>query len=243
MTDLKKIQEATAPKFPKLKHLRNEQITNKIYTILLMAGITANMDAANKKYLCKYIGDNFEWATAEELELAFQFWCKGILDTKIEHYNTFSVAFIEGVMQSYKRYRGQLRAEQHQPYTEDYGLEPSEDEKTQLQIKDFQIAYDRYLNKKEFWDFGSVKFNFLKAKGVMEFGEEDLKVLQQQVEQLWVHEQKKKGQSEGLTFHMVAFNKHKEQAIKNFKELIMISWWFNSINLNNLELTETLLNL
>lgn len=241
MTDLKKIQEATGSKFPRMKYLKNEQIRNKVMDVVFMCGITAALDQDTMKKLCNYIRDNFEAFTASEFELAFQFWCKKVLDYRGEPFNVFSIAFIEGVMQSYKRYRGQLRAEQHQPYFEDYGPGPSEDEKTQLHVKDFQLAYDRYLNKKEFWDFGSVKFNFLKSKGVMEFGEEDQKTLQLLAEQLWSHEQKKKVQSEGLSFHMSAINKQKDLAIKNFKELIMISWWFNSINLNNLDLTQELL--
>lgn len=239
MKDIDKINAITTSQMVRIRNLKESQINSTLIDVFFTIGLSNKPTEGELKKIILYIWENFGDLTLKEIDFAFQLWCKRRLDYTGEFYNNFSIAFLEGVIQSYKRYRGQLRSDQFRPYQEASTDRLTPEGEWALTVQDFKQAYDRYLTKKEFFDFGGVKYGFLSSKGLMNVSEKDEELLQRLASQMYQNEQRRKVRDNTLG-GFIRLGGTKDQAHEEYRRIILISWWFNTIKINNLNIIDEL---
>lgn len=243
MTELEKYQECSKKELPKLRYLKNEQIANNLYTVYSTVGVSREKYPENeeKVRLVKYIRENYADLTAPEFVFAFELWCKRKLDYSGEHFNNFSINFMEQVVISYRRFRAHLRSPQSRPYAEEDTYVPTPEEDWRLTVEDFKQAYERFMQGKFFWDFGGVKYAIIEPSYVGLLTEDHHKEINRRAEIMWMNEKEQSSKNDGRAFiRALEGNKKRDLAIKDYRHLVILEMWFGDVKAQGLDLLEVL---
>ena len=126
-------------------------------------------------FFATYIRDNWgKRLPVNEIESAFFLAAQKKLDINTDDakaYNTISVAYIETILQAYMTYRHKLIVPTSSPAIPQQ-CELTQDEKDGMIWGGILSAFEAYKATGEKVDFGSVKYDFLKERGMIPFTKE-----------------------------------------------------------------------
>lgn len=123
-------------------------------------------------FFAKYIRD--EWGNrlpVAEIEQAFILAAKNKLETDTKNYNTLSIAYIESILQAYMTYKHKLIVPTSSPAIPEK-CELTEHEKDQIIWDGILTAFDLFKATGEKVEFGGIKYDFLKCRGMIPFTNE-----------------------------------------------------------------------
>ena len=122
-------------------------------------------------FFAKYIRD--EWGNrlpVAEIEQAFILAAKNKLETDTKNYNTLSIAYIESILQAYMTYN-KLIVQPSSPAIPEK-CELTDQEKDQIIWDGILTAFDLFKATGEKVEFGGIKYDFLKCRGMIPFTKE-----------------------------------------------------------------------
>ena len=123
-------------------------------------------------FFAKYIRD--EWGKrlpVAEIEQAFILAAKNKLETDTKNYNSLSIAYIENILQAYMTYKHKFIVPTSSPAITEK-CELTDQEKDQIIWDGILTAFERFKTTGEKVEFGGIKYDFLKCRGMIPFTKE-----------------------------------------------------------------------
>lgn len=120
-----------------------------------------------------FIRENFNELNIIDLDQAINLSLKGDLNVDVEHYQNFSPLYIAKILKAYKEYRCKIIYDIKEKINKikNTPKEPTIDEKIAIAKKSLYSLYNQ-RNDKNFHDYGSVTFNFIKRNKLIVFSNE-----------------------------------------------------------------------
>lgn len=131
-----------------------------------MLGIKETPSQVEMLSLTDFIRGSLGKYSPEDFKIAFTLYCENNLDENREHFQSFSALFVGRVMESYSRYRFKfIQKEETVP-------EVSEPQQLWIIENGCIAAFENYKLTKRLIDFGSSKYKYLEAIGLLNLTKE-----------------------------------------------------------------------
>lgn len=166
-------------------------------------------------FFAKYIRD--EWGKrlpVAEIEQAFILAAKNKLETDTKNYNSLSIAYIESILQAYMTYKHKMIVPTSSPAIPEK-CELTEQEKDQIIWDGILTAFDLFKATGEKVEFGGIKYDFLKCRGMIPFTKE-LRDEMMKLARMRITMKFEQGMVKAKTFNEMS--KLKEQIINRVKD-------------------------
>lgn len=160
----------SASKMKKVSGCTETEIRKMIAYVMIMVGFKDKPEEAEALVLIDFIQSRLSRFSIEEFKVAYTLFVEGKLDIDREHYNSFSTIYLGRVMESYSRYRFS-HLKNHEK-----AIEEEQDEPKALTNDDIENliieSFERFLTKKDIYDFGAVQYRYLERLGLIDLTRE-----------------------------------------------------------------------
>jgi hypothetical protein len=220
----------SASKMLKVSDCEEAEIRKMIAYLMILVGFKESPSNAETMVLVDFINARLSKFTIEEFKVAFTLFIEGRLDIDREHYNSFSSIYLGRVMESYGRYRfNYLKTHQNEvesiEETTSYG--PADIEKLIVE------QFNRFIEKKTVFDFGSVQYRYLDGLGLIPFTKEQKKEFMRQAEKIYI------SQNTSLAGRVLS-NDNKESAVIDIARLIALREYYGTLRQQNIHISTIL---
>lgn len=143
----------------------------KVQYIIGISG-KGTLSSEEMAFFAKYVRDNWgKKLPIEEIENAFLIGAQKKLDVDTTAYNTFSIAYIETILQAYMIHKHKLLVPKTAGELPEK-TELSQDEKDAIVWQSCLTAFEEFKVTGDPVEFGSVKYDFLKERGMIPFNKD-----------------------------------------------------------------------
>lgn len=157
---------------PRVRDEETERMNQTLMYVFALLGIRGDNlpDEGERLVLRDYFSQqNFNYSLLD-IKNAYTLYVQGKLDFSESHYQTFSVIFLEKVLQSYRRYCNNLPQKPAPQLTEK--TQPTNEEVFKIMVQGAITCFETYIKTGQLIDLGNVNYDFLSKEEHIKFTDE-----------------------------------------------------------------------